>query len=425
MEKCDRCYKQYVQILQEELLPAMGCTEPIAIAYAAAKARETLGKTPQRALVEASGNIIKNVKSVVVPNTGGLKGISAAAAAGIAAGDAAAELQVLASVTPEQAAEIGSYLDKTPVEVRHANTSHIFDIAVTVFHGEESAYVRITDFHTNIVCIRKNDETLFEKEGDGGEEASLTDRSCMNVEGIVDFADSVDLDDVRELLQRQIAYNMAIAEEGLKNDYGANIGKTLLKGHEEDINYQLRAWAAAGSDARMNGCEMPVVINSGSGNQGITTSVPVIVYAREKGIDEDMLLRALCVSNLVTIHLKTGIGRLSAYCGAVSAGAGAASGIAYLQGGRFEMIAHTIVNTVAVTSGIVCDGAKASCAAKIAAAVDAGLLGLAMHHSGNEFYGGDGIVKKGVERTIEIVGKLASRGMVETDKEIIRLMMEN
>ena len=425
MASCSRCNREFIQILKEELLPAMGCTEPIAVAYAAAKARETLGKTPDRVLVEASGNIIKNVKSVVVPNTGGLKGLPAAAAAGVAAGDASAELQVLASITPEQIKTIGEYLEKTPIEVRHADTPHIFDIAVSVFSGAESAYVRITDFHTNIVCIRRGDETLLEKQGAAGTEEALTDRSCMTVERIVDFAESVDPGDVRELLQRQIAYNMAIAEEGLRHDYGANIGKTLLRGHEDDINYKLRAWAAAGSDARMNGCEMPVVINSGSGNQGITTSVPVIVYARETGASEEELLRALCVSNLVTIHLKTGIGRLSAYCGAVSAGAGAASGIAYLQGGRFEVIAHTIVNTVAVTSGIVCDGAKASCAAKIAAAVDAGLLGLAMYRGGNQFFGGDGIVKKGVERTIEIVGKLASRGMVETDKEIIRLMMEN
>ena len=425
MEKCDRCYQQYIQILREELLPAMGCTEPIAVAYASAKARETLGRMPERVLVEASGNIIKNVKSVVVPNTGGLRGIPAAAAAGIAAGDASAELQVLAAITPEQIAAIGDFIRSTPIELRHADTDHIFDIAVSVFHGSESAYVRITDFHTNIVCIRRNGETLMEKEGGGGESAALTDRSCMSVERIVDFADSVDTQDVREILERQIAFNMAIAEEGLKNNYGANIGKMLLKGHENDLHYKLRAWAAAGSDARMNGCEMPVIINSGSGNQGITTSVPVIVYARETGASEEELLRALCVSNLVTIHLKTGIGRLSAYCGSVSAGAGAASGIAYLQGGRFDTIAHTIVNTVAVTSGIVCDGAKASCAAKIAAAVDAGLLGLAMVHNGNEFYGGDGIVKKGVERTIEIVGKLASRGMVETDKEIIRLMMED
>ena len=424
MASCSRCYQEFIQILKEELLPAMGCTEPIAVAYAAAKARETLGTLPERVLVEASGNIIKNVKSVVVPNTGGLKGIPAAAAAGVVAGDASAELQVLASATALQIAAIGEYLNKTPIEVAHADTPHIFDIAVTVRRGEESAYVRITDFHTNIVCVRKNGETLLEKKSDGGEE-SLTERGSLSVERIVDFADNVKLEDVSEILERQIAYNMAIAEEGLRNSYGANIGKTLLSRNDSDLGYKLRAWAAAGSDARMNGCEMPVVINSGSGNQGITTSVPVIVYARETGKSHEELLRALCVSNLVTIHLKTGIGRLSAYCGAVSAGAGAGAGIAYLQGGRFDAIAHTIVNAVAVTSGIVCDGAKASCAAKIAEAVDAGLLGLAMYRSGNEFYGGDGIVKKGVERTIEIVGRLARCGMQETDKEIIRLMLES
>lgn len=425
MASCSRCYREYVQILKEELLPAMGCTEPIAVAYAAARAREVLGALPDRVVVEASGNIIKNVKSVVVPNTGGLKGIAAAAAAGVTVGDAAAELQVLAAVPPERIDEIGAYLEKAAIEVAHADTPHIFDIAVTVCRGGESAYVRIVDFHTNIVTIRRNGETLLEKQSDGGGEESLTERGSLSVERIVDFADNVKLEDVRELLEKQIACNMAIAEEGLRNSYGANIGKTLLRGHENDLSYKLRAWAAAGSDARMNGCEMPVVINSGSGNQGITTSVPVIVYARETGASEEELLRALCVANLVTIHLKTGIGRLSAYCGAVSAGAGAASGIAYLQGGRFDVIAHTIVNTVAVTSGIVCDGAKASCAAKIAAAVDAGLLGLSMYRAGNQFYGGDGIVKKGVERTIEIVGKLASRGMVGTDKEIIRLMLED
>ena len=263
------------------------------------------------------------------------------------------------------------------------------------------------------------------KEGGGGESAALTDRSCMSVERIVEFADSVDMQDVREILERQIAYNMAIAEEELKNNYGANIGKTLLKGHENDIQYKLRAWAAAGSDARMNGCEMPVVINSGSGNQGITASVPVIVCARETGTSQEELLRALCVSNLITIHLKAGIGCLSAYCGAVSAGCGAGAGVAWLQGGRFREIAHTVVNAVAVTSGIVCDGAKASCAAKIAAAVDAGLLGLAMFRSGDQFFGGDGIVKKGVENTIANVGRLARDGMRETDKEIIRIMIES
>ncbi|MBR0040717.1 MAG: serine dehydratase subunit alpha family protein [Oscillospiraceae bacterium] len=425
MASCSRCYQEFIQILKEELLPAMGCTEPIAVAYAAAKARETLGAMPERVLVEASGNIIKNVKSVVVPNTGGLKGLPAAAAAGVVAGNAGAELQVLASVSSLQIAAIGEYLNKTPIEVEHADTPHIFDIAVTVRRGEESAYVRITDFHTNIVTIRKNGETLLEKVSEGDGEESLTERGSLSVERIIDFADNVKIEDVCEILERQIAYNMAIAEEGLKNSYGANVGKTLLSRNGSDLGYKLRAWAAAGSDARMNGCEMPVIINSGSGNQGITTSVPVIVYARETGKSHEELLRALCVSNLVTIHLKTGIGRLSAYCGAVSAGAGAAAGIAYLQGGRFDVIAHTVVNTVAVTSGIVCDGAKASCAAKIAEAVDAGLLGLAMYQSGNEFYGGDGIVKKGVEKTIDIVGRLARLGMQETDKEIIRLMLEN
>ena len=424
MKANDPCYAACVQILREELLPAMGCTEPIAIAYAAARAREVLGALPERMEVAVSGNIIKNVKSVVVPNTGGMKGIAASAAAGAAAGDASAELEVLSRLTEADTAAISSYRERTPIEVRHADTPHIFDIRVTAWAGADSAEVRITDYHTNVVLIRRNGETLLEKESAADGEDSLTDRSCLSVEKIVAFADSVELSDVREVLERQIAYNMAIAEEGLKNSYGANIGKTLLHGHERDLGYLLRAWAAAGSDARMNGCELPVIINSGSGNQGITTSVPVIVYARETGAGEEELLRALTVSNLVTIHLKTGIGRLSAYCGAVSAGAGAASGIAYLQGGRFETIAHVIVNTVAVTSGIVCDGAKASCAAKIAAAVDAGLLGLAMVRDGNEFYGGDGIVKKGVENTIAIVGRLARNGMMETDREIIRLMLE-
>ena len=291
-----------------------------------------------------------------------------------------------------------AYLKATPIQVRCAQTPHIFDIQITAFRGEDSAFVRIVDYHTNLVCVRRNGETLLEKTCETQEEG-LTDRSCLTIEGIVDFAETVELEDVRELLERQISYNMAIAEEGLRGNYGANIGKTVLRGRENDINYKMRGWAAAASDARMNGCELPVVINSGSGNQGITASVPVVVYARETGKSREELLRALCVSNLVTTHLKTGIGRLSAYCGAVSAGAGAGAGLAWLKGGRFEMIAHTVVNAVAVTSGIICDGAKASCAAKIAAAVDAGLLGLAMFEDGNQFFGGDGIVKKGVENT--------------------------
>ncbi len=424
MQRGDSCYQKYIQILHEELQPAMGCTEPIALTYAAAKARAVLGALPQRLTVEVSGNILKNVKSVVIPHTGGLRGIPAAVAAGVVAGNPDGELEVISHVSEAEIASIERYLKATPIEVRCADTSHVFDIQITAFCGEDSAFVRIVDYHTNIACLRRNEEVLLEKECVSKEEG-LTDRTCLSVEGIVDFADCVDLEDVRPILERQISYNMTIAEEGLRENYGANIGKTILKNAEGDINYKMRAWAAAASDARMNGCELPVIINSGSGNQGITASVPVIVYARETEKTKEELLRALCVSNLVTTHLKTGIGRLSAYCGVVSAGVGAGAGVAYLKGGKLETIAHAVVNSIAIASGMICDGAKASCAAKIAAAVDAGILGLTMYENGNQFFGGDGIVKKGVENTIATVGRLARIGMEQTDKEIINLMMEN
>ena len=425
MDKTDSRYSAYVQILKEELLPAMGCTEPIAIAYAAAKAAAVLGTKPERLLAEVSGNIIKNVKSVVVPHTGGLRGIPAAAAAGAAAGDAEAELEVISNVTPEQIEEIGAFLKEVPIEVRHVDNGHIFDIGVTASKGSESAYVRIVDYHTNIVMVRLNDSIILRKDIDEPSGDGLTDRSCLSIEGIVEFANIVDVEEVRETLERQISYNMAIAEEGLAGDYGANIGSTLMLGHEYDLKYVMRAYAAAASDARMNGCELPVVINSGSGNQGITTSVPVIVYARAHNKSKEELLRALCVSNLVTTHLKTGIGRLSAYCGAVSAGCGAGAGIAYMQDGGVDAVAHTVVNAIAINSGIVCDGSKASCAAKISMAVEAGLMGLSMYNKGNQFFGGDGLVKKGVEKTIDTVGRLARFGMKQTDEEIIRLMLED
>ena len=424
MQCGDSCYQKYIQILHEELQPAMGCTEPIALTYAAAKARAVLGVLPQRLTVEVSGNILKNVKSVVIPHTGGLRGIPAAVAAGVVAGDPDGELEVISHVSEAEIASIEHYLNTTPIEVRCADTSHVFDIQITAFCGEDSAFVRIVDYHTNIACLRRNEEVLLEKECVSREEG-LTDRTCLSVEEIVAFADCVALEDVRPVLERQISYNMTIAEEGLRGNYGANIGKTILKNGEGDIHYKMRAWAAAASDARMNGCELPVIINSGSGNQGITASVPVIVYARETGKTDEELLRALCVSNLVTTHLKTGIGRLSAYCGVVSAGVGAGAGVAYLKGGRLETIAHTVVNSIAIASGMICDGAKASCAAKIAASVDAGILGLTMYENGNQFFGGDGIVKKGVENTIATVGRLARIGMEQTDREIINLMMEN
>ena len=423
MNRNEELYQNFVNILREELRPAMGCTEPIAIAYAAAKARAVLGRMPERLLIEVSGNIIKNVKSVVVPHTGGLRGIPAAAAAGTVAGDEEAELEVLSQITEAQIAQIRAFLDCAPMEVRHAETPHIFDIMITAFAGADSAFVRIAGHHTHIICIKKNGAVLQECEAKDGSEG-LTDRSCLSIERIVEFADTVAIEDVAEVLERQIEYNMAIAEEGLVRDWGANIGKTLLRRCDSDLCVKMRAYAAAGSDARMNGCEKPVVINSGSGNQGITASVPVIVYAREKGKTREELLRALTVSNLVTIHLKTGIGRLSAYCGAVSAGCGAGAGLAYIEGGRVPEVAHTVVNAVAINSGIICDGAKASCAAKIASAVEAGIMGLEMYKSGNQFFGGDGIVKKGVENTIASVSRLARHGMEQTDKEIIKLMLD-
>lgn len=423
MELTREDYQKYVDILKEELVPAMGCTEPIAIAYAAAKARAVLGRLPEKVLVAVSGNIIKNVKSVIVPHTNGMRGITAAAAAGIVAGNEEKLLEVISDVTPEQVSEIKAYIEKTPLDVEFAQTPFIFDIEIRAEAGEEKASVRIVDYHTNIVKIEKNGKVFFEKEIVGKKTENLTDRDCLSVEKILRFADTVDIEDIKQVLDTQIAYNTAIAEEGLKNNYGANIGKVLLHTYGDNIKIRARAKAAAGSDARMNGCELPVVINSGSGNQGITASVPVIEYAKELRVSRDKLYRALVVSNLLTIHMKTGIGRLSAYCGAVSAGCGSGAGIAYLHGGDYKVIAHTLVNSLAIVSGIICDGAKASCAAKIASAVDAGILGYRMYTEGQQFYGGDGIVTKGVENTIRNVGKLAKDGMYETDKEIIRIMV--
>jgi len=426
MNKTDPRYHNYLQILHEELVPAMGCTEPIAIAYGAAKAREILGRLPDKVLVEASGNIIKNVKSVVVPNTGGLKGIEAAAAAGIVAGQASKILEVIADVTEEQKADIKSFLDEREIRVVPAEGDVVFDIILTLTAGEESVRLRIADYHTNIVLIQRNGETLLASGtvlSDDNPEG-LTDRSCMSVEGIVDFVETMDVEDVRPLVQRQIDYNYAIAQEGMENSWGANIGKVLRDTYGTDVKVRARYMAAAGSDARMSGCEMPVIIVSGSGNQGITASVPVIEYARELGADEQTLLRAVTLSDLLTIHLKTGIGRLSAYCGAVSAGCGAGAAIAWLSGGGVAEVAHTLVNALATVSGMICDGAKPSCAAKIAAAVDCGLLGYHMYRCGQQFRGGEGIVTKGVEATIRNVGRLGRLGMRETDREIIRIMTD-
>lgn len=431
MKKSDIQYQNCVKILEEELLPAMGCTEPIAVAYCAAVAKKTLGEVPDRVVVEASGNIIKNVKSVIVPNTGHLRGIPAAAAAGIVAGDADKQLEVIANVTEAQQGDIREFMQKVPIEVEIASSSLIFDIIVTVYAGEAYAKVRIANYHTNIVLIEKDNKVLSSSEIEDDGDSQLTDRTFLSVELIYDFANTVDIADVKKTLDVQIDYNMAISEEGLKNDYGANVGTVLMKANKEvadsceesALRLKAKAMAAAGSDARMNGCELPVIINSGSGNQGITASVPVIVYARAMGASEEKLYRALVLSNLLGIHQKTPIGRLSAYCGAINAGAAAGCGIAYLKGADLDGIIHTLVNALAIASGVVCDGAKASCAGKIALAVDNGIFGYEMYLEGQQFVGGDGIVKKGVENMIASVGRLGRYGMAETDREILRIMI--
>ena len=423
MQSTDLVYKTCVQVLKEELLPAMGCTEPIAIAYAAAVARRTLGALPARVTVTASGNIIKNVKCVFVPNTGGLRGIPAAAAAGIVAGRDELLLEVISKATAAEQAEIRAYLERTPITVRLSDSPHIFDIDIRVEADGHTARARIVRHHTNIVRIEKDGEILLDVDcSAAAAEDGLCDRSCLSVAGILDFVESAALEDIEGPVRRQIEYNTRIAEEGLSGSWGANIGKVLLDTYGNDVKVRARAMAAAGSDARMNGCSLPVVIVSGSGNQGITASLPVVEFAKELGVGYDKTIRAVALSDLITVHLKSGIGRLSAYCGAVSAGCGSGAGIAYLYGGGLREVEHTIVNSIAIDSGIVCDGAKASCAAKIASAVDAGILGYHMYKNGQEFRAGDGLVTHGVEETIRNIGTLAREGMRETDREILHIM---
>ena len=417
-------YQAYCDILKEELRLAMGCTEPIAIAYSASVARSYMEQEPTSITINLSGNIIKNTKSVVVPATGGMHGIPAAVIAGTVANKPELVLEVLSALSSEDIPKMQAMMENCPVEVKELDTTHIFEIVLVMENDKEEVQVRLLDRHTNLVYVEKNGQVLLRNEQEEEDGGIKTDRTLLNVEDIVTFADEVEIEDVRELLERQIECNMAIAEEGLTNDYGACIGKIIYKNGECSLPEKARAFAAAGSDARMNGCEMPVCIISGSGNQGMTASIPVVVYARELGKTHEELLRAVLVSDLITTHLKTGIGCLSAYCGAISAGCGCGAGIAYLNGGKFKEIAHTIVNALAVLSGTICDGAKSSCAAKIAMAVESGILGYEMYKNGSQFYGGDGIVTKGVENTIANVGRLASQGMSGTDKEIIRIMLQ-
>lgn len=417
-------YKNYMTILEKELIPATGCTEPIAIAYAASKAREELGYIPEKVVVELSRNIIKNVNSVVVPNTNNLKGIEAATAAGIIAGKSENQLQVISHVSQCEKLMIKEYIRKHPIKIITSESPLIFYIDITVYYKNLYVKVKINNHHTNIVLIEKNDKIIYQKETTLFNEGHNS-MELLNVEDIIDFADSVDIKDIENIISRQIEYNSRIADEGLTNHYGANIGKILLSTYGSAVYVKAKAKAAAGSDARMNGCELPVIIISGSGNQGLAASIPVIEYAKELNVPKEKLYRALVISDLVTIHQKTGIGRLSAYCGAISAGAGSGAGIAYLHGGGYKEISHTIVNALSIVSGIVCDGAKSSCAAKIAAGVDAGILGYNMYKNGQQFRAGDGLVKKGVEANIASIGKLAREGMKTTDEEIIKLMIDS
>lgn len=415
----------YEAILIAELRPAMGCTEPIAIAYASSILGKTLGGVPDEIDARFSGNIIKNVKSVIVPATGGRHGIEAAIAAGIVSCRPDKRLEVLQSLRPEDEERIDDLLHSCKITVSKLNTGCSFELELYGRRGDDTATVKISSTHTNVTEVSINgidmtdeyaEKTIVKESGDE------PDFALLNVMDIIEYADTVELDSLRPCLMRQIELNMDIAKEGLRGEWGANIGKVMLS-MGNDVSRRARAYAAAGSDARMSGCEKPVCIISGSGNQGITASVPVKIYADDMGKSEDEMLRALIVSDLITIHQKTGIGTLSAYCGAISAGVGAGAGICYLHGGKFREIAHTLVNSVAILSGTICDGAKPSCAAKIAMAVEAGIMGYEMWKNGSQFHGGDGIVTKGVENTIRNVGRLAREGMSDTDREIIEIML--
>ena len=419
-----KVYQNCVAILKEELVPALGCTEPIAVAYAAARAREALGCFPERMAAECSGNIIKNVKGVIVPTTGDLRGIRAAAVLGAVGGAPDRELEVLTTVKPSDVEEVRRLLAQGLCEEKLLDTPAKLHIIIRMWAGEHSSMVEIIHAHANVVRVEKDGAALVdvphteeEAEGEGA------DRSCLTIASILQFADEVKIEDVKELLDRQIEYNTAISAAGLTEGYGAQVGPTLLSLYGDDVKVRARAAAAAGSDARMSGCELPVVINSGSGNQGMTVSLPVIEYAKELGAGREKLYRALCVSNLTAIHQKSKIGKLSAYCGAVSAATGAGAGICWLYGGGEAEIEKVVVNTLGNVSGIVCDGAKPSCAAKIASSVDAAILAVSMAMQGRCFRPGEGIIKDGVEATVESVGQLAREGMRQTDTEILKIMV--
>lgn len=412
----------YTSILKSELIVAMGCTEPIALSLGAAKLKEILGNIPSHIDAFICGNIIKNAKSVTVPNTNGLKGIEAAIVAGLVAGNSDLELEIISKLRPKDIIKITELMTKNMVNINLATSCKSLYIKLVGKYEENEVEVILEDFHNNITKIRKNNKIIFTKKDIL--EQKQQEYSYLNVHDIIDFANNCDLTELRPYLRRQLDYNYAIAIEGMTGKYGASIGKILLE-QATSIKDKAKAYTASASDARMAGCDMPVVIISGSGNQGITTSVPLVVYAKENNIGEEKLLRSLIVSDLIALEEKKDIGRLSAFCGAISAGAAAAAGITYMLGGSLEAVAHTIVNALAISSGVICDGAKSSCAGKIVLGLEAGFIGYNMYLHHKEFKAGEGIITKGVDNTIKNVGRLASKGMKETDKEILDIMLED
>jgi len=424
-KKMDRIiYDRYIQVLNEELITALGCTEPIAIAYAGATARKYLGCMPKQITVYCSGNIIKNVKGVTVPNSGGQKGVEAAAILGALGGCAEKQLEVLSTVNKEDIDRSRELAAAQLCRVKLMEGVASLYIRLEAVAASDTVSVEIVDRHTNIVRIVKNGENLLDKKYSLNRGDADFGRDFITVNGILDFAEEVHIGNVKQLLDHQIQCNMTIAEEGLHRPYGANVGKNILKLYgNENVEARAKAYAAAGSDARMSGCDLAVVVNSGSGNQGITVSVPVVQYAKELKVSKEKLYRALVISNLIAAHLKTGIGPLSAFCGAVSASTGSGAGITYLRGGSRKQIIFTIGNTLGSVSGIVCDGAKPSCAAKIASALEAAILADKMAFNNDYFKGGEGILTDDIEDTIRNIGRLGREGMHETDTEILNMMV--
>ncbi len=413
----------YLDILNKELVPALGCTEPIAIAYASAKARQVLGESPEKIDICCSGNIIKNVAGVKVPHSGGLKGVGVAAILGVLGGDADRELEVLEGVTDGHREQTKELLNNGYFSCKLQEDVENLYIIATVWKGAHSASVTIINRHTLITEIRKDGEVIYQAQGESGVKGEA-DSWDVTIREILDFAEKADLEKVRGLLDRQIQMNSAIARTGMESDYGAQVGKTLLETSGEDVRTRARAFASAGSDARMGGCSLPVVIVSGSGNQGMTVSLPVLEYAKEWNVPPEKLYRALIISNLTSVHLKHYIGSLSAFCGAVTAACGAGAAITYLDNGTYQNISHTIINTLANVGGIVCDGAKASCAAKISSAVDAAILGYQLSMKDRFFESGEGIIKEDLESTIQSMGYVGRVGMKATDIEILNVMMD-